>query len=342
MLHTVTAPIRYVTRRLHQIAGARALILMYHRVAEVAIDPWGMAVTPTHFAEHLQILKRDTHPISLQTLLRQIQTGKIRDRSVVVTFDDGYADNLHHAKPLLEQYEIPVTIFLATGYIGQAREFWWDELARLLLQPDHLPERLELQISGSEQRWELGPAADYPVHERQRDQQQRPWQSPAHSRSAFHYALWQQLRPVPHLERQLLLDEIRRWSGSGSAVDLAYCALRVKEVGTLADCPLIELGAHTVTHPLLSTQPVAVQQSELQQSKANLEALLKRPVVSFTYPHGDYSNETLKLAHSTGFDCACTVRAEAVHKQTDPFQLPRFEIQNWNGAEFARQLVNWW
>ena len=64
----------------------------------------------------------------------------------MITFDDGYADVLHHAKPLLERHSVPATVFVATGAIGQRREFWWDELGGLFLQPGTLPEELELTV----------------------------------------------------------------------------------------------------------------------------------------------------------------------------------------------------
>jgi peptidoglycan/xylan/chitin deacetylase (PgdA/CDA1 family) len=82
---------------------------------------------------------------------------------VVITFDDGYADNLHNAKPLLERYDIPATVFVTTGHIGHEREFWGDELDRLLLQPSTLPELLGLSINGSPYQWELGEVAHYTV-----------------------------------------------------------------------------------------------------------------------------------------------------------------------------------
>jgi peptidoglycan/xylan/chitin deacetylase (PgdA/CDA1 family) len=78
---------------------------------------------------------------------------------VVVTFDDGYADNLHHAKPLLERYGIPATVFVTSDYIGQEHEFWGDKLERLLLQPGALPQTLQLQVNGTAYQWSLGEAA---------------------------------------------------------------------------------------------------------------------------------------------------------------------------------------
>ena len=68
-----------------------------------------------------------------------VSGGDVPSAGVVVTFDDGYADNFHNAKPLLERYEIPATVFVTTGYLQDQREFWWDELERILLQPGTLP-----------------------------------------------------------------------------------------------------------------------------------------------------------------------------------------------------------
>src|SRR5215212_5224770 len=137
----------------------RTLILLYHRVAKLHSDLWSLAVTPEHFAEHLEVLRQYAHPIRLQHLPQALSDGNIPNRSVVVTFDDGYADNLHSAKPLLKRYDIPATFFLTTGYVGKEREFWWHELERLLLQPGTLPGRLRLKIDGNIYRWELGEAA---------------------------------------------------------------------------------------------------------------------------------------------------------------------------------------
>ncbi len=97
------------------------LILRYHRVTDLPCDPYEQAVTPSHFAEHLEVLRKECCPLPLQDLLQAVQQGRVPRRAVAVTLDDGYADNLHNAKPLLERYAIPATVFVATGNLGTRR-----------------------------------------------------------------------------------------------------------------------------------------------------------------------------------------------------------------------------
>ncbi len=113
-------------------SGPKALILLYHRVAEAQPDPWSLCVTPEHFAEHLDVLSSRWNLLRLRDVVRSLEEGALPDRSVVITFDDGYADNLHNAKPILQRYGKPATIFVASGYVGNTREFWWDELERIV------------------------------------------------------------------------------------------------------------------------------------------------------------------------------------------------------------------
>src|SRR5262245_38761050 len=156
------------TERLRQTAlwlkhrfTSQALILMYHRVTELPNDPYLLAVTPKHFAEQLEVIRRYGVPMRLLQFVEVLRAGHIPNRAVVVTFDDGYADNLYQAKPLLARYEIPATIFVTAGQVGSQREFWWDELDRLLLQPGMLPARLRLHLNGTVFEKDLAETSTY-------------------------------------------------------------------------------------------------------------------------------------------------------------------------------------
>ncbi len=314
---------------------------MYHRIAEAQFDPWSLCVAPHRFTEHLQVLQKYAYPISLKQLAQAHRDGNIPQRAVVVTFDDGYADNLHKAKPLLERYSIPATVFATTGYMGSEREFWWDELERMLLQPGRLPENLCLKISNSPKRWELGTAVDYSEEDYQRDHDRRAWKGRPGSRLAFYYSVWQHLQPLPAEERQQAQDEILAWAGAEPAARPACRPLALEELHALGQGGLVEIGAHTVTHPLLSVHSVAFQRDEIQQSKAYLEELLDHPVTSFAYPFGDHTAQTVPLVREAGFTCACATLETTVWRRSDCFQFPRFEVQNWSGEKFKNQLLRW-
>ena len=90
-----------VAWRLTGRSRAAGLVLMYHRVAEVDNDPWALAVSPRHFDEHLQVLRASYQTATPRQVAAATDGEEVALGTVVVTFDDGYADNLHLAKPLL-------------------------------------------------------------------------------------------------------------------------------------------------------------------------------------------------------------------------------------------------
>src|SRR5215203_1242979 len=105
-----------------------ALVLLYHRVTRLETDPQWLSVPPERFDEQVEMLVRNWHVLSLPRLLGTLHEGTLPKRSVVITFDDGYADNLFEAKPILERHGLPATVFVASGFVGRREEFFWDEL----------------------------------------------------------------------------------------------------------------------------------------------------------------------------------------------------------------------
>jgi peptidoglycan/xylan/chitin deacetylase (PgdA/CDA1 family) len=315
---------------------------MYHRVTELPNDPYLLAVTPAHFAEQLEVIRRYGFPMSLRQMVQALQAGKVPKRGVVVTFDDGYADNLYAAKPLLERYEIPATVFVTTGHVGYPFEFWWDELDRVLLQPGTLPSRLELSLDGRAWNWELGEAATYTTADYQRD---RNWHIEREDnptpRHRLHRSLYQLLHNLTERDKQQVLSDLRTWAGAQPVGRSTHRNLSVDELTRLADQPLIDIGAHTVTHPVLGTLPVAMQRDEILQSRARIEELLGRSLLSFAYPHGSYTQDTLAVVREAGFSYACSSDTAAVKRDSDPFRLPRISMRNWDGDSFSRYLAGW-
>lgn len=323
----------------------RVAIILYHRVADLDLDPHLLAVSPQHFEQHLAVLQRNYPAFSLQELCRALANNRLPHRAVVITFDDGYADNLHHAKPLLEKYNLPATIFVATGAIGYPKEFWWDELEHLLLQPGSLPPVLTIKAGDYQYEKELGNDCNYSPMEYFSHQQWNAMmtEDPTLRHTAYR-SLCQWMHPLPIRERQQVLTALRAWSGTTTAPCTSHRTLTAEEVVKLAEGGLIEVGAHTVNHHSLASLDLETQRIEIEHSKAELEQLLGYPVMSFSYPFGtraDYTLETAELVKMAGFNLACANFPGVVHHGCDRFQLPRFVVRNWDGEEFSRQLALW-
>jgi peptidoglycan/xylan/chitin deacetylase (PgdA/CDA1 family) len=314
------------------------LVLRYHRVAQLESDPHAIAVHPQSFREHLEILRSRYAPRGLSNVVRALEQGNLPNQGVVVTFDDGYADNLWEAMPALEQYEIPATVFVTTGYIGRGREFWWDELERVLLQPGYLPETLSLDIDGRTHEWNLGRAARYSADDyaRYRSWNWRQRTKPTGRHRLFR-RLFRLLQPMGERARNAVLQALRTWAGAVSIVRPTHRVLTPDELVRLSQGPLLEIGAHSVTHPLLPKLPVEEQVREIKDSKAFLHDVLGTRVDCFAYPYGEAGNAPA-LVRSAGFTSACTTSADVVLQGDDPYHLPRLYVGNWDGEEFERQI----
>jgi peptidoglycan/xylan/chitin deacetylase (PgdA/CDA1 family) len=113
------------------------------------------------------------------------------------------------------------------------------------------------------------------------------------------------------------------------------------EVRRLDESERVEVGAHTVTHPVLASLPPADQERELRASKAALEERLQRPVTTLSYPFGiaeAFGSAAPVLARDAGFAAACAVAPVPVTRGVDLFRLPRFYAGDWDGDTFARRL----
>ena len=133
-------------------------------------------------------------------------------------------------------------------------------------------------------------------------------------------------------------------AGTDSLARPTHRVLSSEEVLHLAQGGLVEVAAHTATHPVLSALPAAAQRDEILGSKTRLEAILPQPVVSFAYPYGaasDYTEETVAILRAVGFDYACSSFSGAVRPGSRPLELPRFLVRDWDGEEFARRLWKW-
>jgi peptidoglycan/xylan/chitin deacetylase (PgdA/CDA1 family) len=296
------------------------MILLYHRIARLPYDPWGLAVTPEHFAEQLRIVGQTRLPLSMTSFVKALETRKIHREAIAVTFDDGYRDNLVMAKPLLQEAAIPATIFLTTGYLDENREFWWDELARLILGSQTAIDGT-VSIAGNLTRITLPAVLDDGAI----TMSWRAWHSPQTQRQALYVRLWRQISRQPKDDRDQVMQQLRALQPQSHEIagDLPMSRLDIRQ---LLKGSGLDIGAHSKTHPHLTSLSIEERRREIIESRSACEALVQKPVEGFTYPYGDMDLATKNLVQESGYDWACSMERGTVDpSQFDRFALPRIQ-----------------
>ena len=294
-------------------------VLMYHRVAEEAVDPWNLCVTPRHFDEQMSVLA------AARAHVRLSDAARARDRlhpgvnRFAVTFDDGYVDNLVNALPVLERYEVPATIFVASGMVGAKREFWWDALERVILGAHALPPKLLLKIDGQERTFEV----DSEASERRR---------------ALFQELWSCVFNMVPEKQHRVVDEIIAWSGCERTAPAGRLPVNAEELAQLAAHPLITIGSHTIDHVSLTDCAPENQRAQIDGGRRMLEEMIGAPVATFAYPYGRHDGITVGIVKALGLDLACTTHEGPATFRSDPHRLPRLMVVDQDGSSFANWL----
>jgi peptidoglycan/xylan/chitin deacetylase (PgdA/CDA1 family) len=276
------------------------IVLTYHSISRRISDPYGLAVSPDAFEEQLNILRRLTRVLPATTIVEGLQAGSSLAGLSAVTFDDGYADALHIALPILERLQVPMTLFVTTSPVRDSQPFWWD--------------RLSAHVLGR------GPSS--------RDVSREL--ADAHTR----------LKQLTGSQRnQVFVSEYGGATRSPSP-DLDR-ALAPGELTQLAQHPLIEIGAHTTSHPSLAALAEEDQRAELVESRAWLESHLSTPVRLLAYPfgkEGDVSEMTRATARAAGYRAAFMTTPVPLTPAVDVMAIPRLTVHQWTAREFERRV----
>lgn len=336
-VRTRAAVKRYLRRGRRLLSSSRkiSLILVYHRVAEPIADPWALCVSPDHLAEQMEILGRIADPVPLESLACAQSDRDLPDRPVAVTFDDGYADVLTNAAPILEDLDMPATVFVATGYLDMPGEVWSDELARLILLSDKDPRKLSLRLN-------LHPdlRAGFPG----KDEGWVAWEPPGSLRQWLYCALYERLLEAAPDLRTEALEVVRAWSDRADDRTGEARFLTSDECLRLAAVRCVAIGAHTISHPVLARLTPEQQQREVAGSRQVLEMLTQKPVRTFAYPYGKkvhFNTATMLAVQSAGFHCGCANYGSPVGTSTNRWALPRYQILNWPAKTFAGAINQW-
>lgn len=301
------------TRCLLGRSTQRLSVLIFHRVLP-QLDPF-LPDEPDaeRFTYLMTMLAAQFTPLSLSEGLRRLGDGRLPPRAVCVTFDDGYADNLLVAAPILRRVGIPATVFVASGYLD-GRVMWNDRVIESVRCA--LGDHMDLSDFG------------YGVH---------PLGNAAERVSLIHQLLgsWKYL---PFDEREQLTAEVaNRYAPSMPTLMLSRSQVRqLRDEG-------IEIGGHTVTHPILARTDAATARREVADNKEDLEGLIGERLRFFAYPNGvpgrDFIDEHAGMVRRVGYQAALTTQAGVSTAATDRFRMPRFTPWDRTPFRFSMRLV---
>ncbi len=277
-------------------------VFCYHGVVENKID--SLMERNFHllseFKSHIRFLSQ-CRVLGLPELADELSApGKNSKPAVLITFDDGYANNLLAAE-VLSAAHLPWTVFVATGAIGRENSIWAIELSLLLLHG-----RVD-SIEALDRVWSL---------------------KSDESRKAAFQEIRQPLKLMPSEQRRRIMEHIRQQFPSGETSRLLHLfpsmqMLGWDEVEQLANAA-VEVGSHGVNHEIHhSNQLASVRCQELVESKSELERRLKRPCRFFAFPNGNFSSDSAEEVCNAGFQLAFTTLSGTVKAGLNPYLLPR-------------------
>lgn len=282
-----------------------ALVLLYHHV-RAPESPFDPAVPPAEFEKQMQFIKKNFETVSARELLETMEKGTCGPKPpALISFDDGYRDNLEGAYPVLHFYQIPAIIFLATGSVETGEPIWTarvDQLFRSAGSP-----QLTLENIPGKKSFEL----------------KDPYQ-----RMKASYQVKKEMKDVPDPQRQIILRELEEKIGAPAGSKQESEMLSWAEVRRLLQDPLIEIGSHTVTHRMLDHLTPQEIREELFESKAKIEAETGRKIDFLSYPGNSYNTTALNLAREAGYRAAFAVDHDLTHFSQNRFALKRIHVQD--------------
>jgi peptidoglycan/xylan/chitin deacetylase (PgdA/CDA1 family) len=294
----------------------RLSILIFHRVLPEPDPLFPNVPSAAEFESRMRWIRAWFNVMPLGVAIARLYAGTIPARALAITFDDGYADNEAFAAPILKRLGLTATFFIASGFLSGGCMFN-DRVIESVRACS--AQRLDLSSIG------LGAYLLDSVETR---------------RLAIS-SLLTSIKHHEYVERQSMADEIASKAGATSVPQLMMSPDQVRSLRAQG----MDIGGHTVMHPILTRLSSQAAFEEIRRGKAELEQILRAPVELFAYPNGipnqDYTAEHARMVRECGFNAAVSTAWGAATSRTDRFQLPRFTP--WDRTKLrwgARLLAN--
>jgi peptidoglycan/xylan/chitin deacetylase (PgdA/CDA1 family) len=279
--------------------AGRAAIIMFHEIQREFQSELATGTSISLFEHSLSWLRREGWEIvSLEECLERVLRNDRSHRYAVLTFDDGYRDNVSVALPILERHNAPFLMYVPTGAPTRTLQAWWLGLRELFRSRD------DVTVDAMDTRFHC-PDFQAKVSALARAAQ---WVHEDYHRAAM-------LAPTFH-----------KAGVSLSALNDRYF-LDERELQVLSRHPLVSIGGHTTSHPALKTLDSASARAEMADNRNYLQNLIQRPVRHFAYPYGDLKAcgpRDEHLAGDVGFLTAVTTQiGQLGARHLNHFALPR-------------------
>ena len=295
--------------------SARLSVLIFHRVLPLQDPLFPDEMHARRFDELCGWLKQWFNLLPLDAAVRHLKAGNLPARSACITFDDGYADNHHVAMPILCSHGLTATFFIATGFLDGGR--MWNDTIIESVRACQSPE-FDLSSLGLG-RHALGAIND---------------------RKAAIAALVNQVKYRAPVQRITLTNQMAQLIPTPLPANLMMTSQEVKAMRHAG----MQIGAHTITHPILGGLGDAQARDEIQGSKRFLEQLLGERVGLFAYPNGkpaeDYTPQSVNIVRSLDFDAAVSTAWGTTGAGDDLFQMRRFTPWDQSRFRFGIRLLD--
>ncbi len=298
-----------------QLAPARLSVLIFHRVLASRDPLFPSEMDAPRFDRLMSLVARSFNVLRLGEALAAHAAGQLPSRALAITFDDGYADNAEIAVPILERHGLRATFFVATGFLDGGRMF-----------NDTIIECLRATRSATLDlaEWGQGKVSLSTREERRRSID----------------ALLGEFKYMTPSEREPALRRLLDLAGHPSLPnDLMMRSSQVQQLQRAG----MEIGAHTVSHPILRTLPDSEAESEMAAGRRRLQDLTGAAVDLFAYPNGrpgrDYDERHVAMAKKLGFRAAVSTVSGVVDARSDRFELPRFTPWTSKPVRWGFQIV---
>jgi peptidoglycan/xylan/chitin deacetylase (PgdA/CDA1 family) len=292
----------------------RLIILAYHRVLAMPDEIAPDQTDVVQFHRHINVLSKLFNVLTVSDAVRRMKTGTLPPRAVAITFDDGYRDNFTVALPALQRYGLPATFYVATGFTDGGL-MWNDAIIESIRQYS------DSMFDGTP--WGIGMLPTANIDER---------------RAAI-ATLISKLKYRSRATRESQAIEIADATGATLPRDLMMCRSDIKG---LSDAGM-ELGAHTVNHPILSKTAPDEARSEIATSREHLEELTGAGITTFAYPNGrpdeDFTRDHAAMVKECGFENAVSTSRAVADVTSDPYELPRIGVWDRSSAKVALRLL---